>query len=159
MSQPHHHGTMLPQETNFDNADQPGIAQPISQTEIEELMFGGDRPAEERLDRLHEIRAELATRESADWGGEDPASLLGEVDRAIEALSTDIDDADDTGDFAALSAALESDPNDHSETLSPDDDALEAIADDDEDDVDGLSVLDEAEWEEGDDFRPQRGVH
>ena len=58
MAQHHdHHGTMVPQDTNFDNADQPGIAQPYSQTEIEDLLYGDDRPASERLARLKELRA------------------------------------------------------------------------------------------------------
>jgi hypothetical protein len=158
MSPTHHHGTMMPQETDFDNADQPGIAQPFSQTEIEELLFGDDRPAEERLARLREIRDEAAARESADWGDEDPAALLEEIDRAIEALSTDVQDADDTIDYANLSAPLERDPDEHLDALSPDDvDAREALeGDEDEEDLD---VLDESEWEEGDDFRPERGVH
>ena len=165
MSQSHHHGTIVPQEINFDNADQPGISQPFSQSEVEELLFGDDRPVEERLERLREIRSEAAARESADWGDEDPAALLDEIDRAIEALTTDMGDADDTADFANLSASFEHDPSDHLEALSPDDeDARHALEGDDElydedEEVDDLGVLDESEWEEGDDFRPERGVH
>jgi hypothetical protein len=163
MSPTHNHGTMMPQEINFDNSDQPGISQPYSQTEIEELLFGDDRPVEERLERLREIRSELAGRESADWGDEDPAALLGEVDRAIDALTTDEANADDTDDYANLAPALE--PEADLESLSPDDvEAREAIEGpdedvylDDEDEEPG--ILDETEWDEGDDFKPERGVH
>ena len=163
MSHTHDHGTMMPQETNFDNADQPGISQPFSQAEIEELLFGDDRPAGERLERLREMRSELAIRESADWGDQDPAALLGEIDRAIEALSTDSADADETDDFANLSAPFERDVD--LESLSPDDvDARAAIEGPDEDfqlaeEEEELGILDEAEWDEGDDFRPEHGVH
>jgi hypothetical protein len=163
MGQVHNHGTMMPQEINFDNADQPGISQPYSQTEVEELLFGDDRPVEERLQRLREIRAELANRESADWGDEDPAALLLEVDRAIDALRTDEDNADDTDAYANLSPALEQEAD--LESLSPDDvEAREAIEGPDEDvylddEEDELGVLDDSEWDEGDDFKPERGVH
>lgn len=164
MSHTHDHGTMLPQDTNFDNADQPGISQPFSQNEIEELLFGDDRPVEERLERLREIRSEAIARESADWGDEDPAALLDEIDRAIEALDSDVTEADDTDAYANLSAPIEHNPADHIETLSPDDEVRQGLEDEeafyeDEDDIDGSGVLDESEWDEGDDFRPERGVH
>ena len=72
MAQHHdHHGTMVPQDTNFDNADQPGIAQPYSQTEIEDLLYGDDRPASERLARLKELRDEAALLEEPEWDGGD----------------------------------------------------------------------------------------
>ena len=156
---------MMPQETNFDNADQPGISQPFSQAEIEELLFGDDRPAHERLDRLREMRNDLAIRESADWGDQDPAALLGEIDRAIEALSTDSADAAETDDFANLSAPFGRDAEGHLDSLAPDDvDARAAIEGPDEEfqlaeEEEELGILDEAEWDEGDDFRPERGVH
>src|SRR5690606_24516272 len=96
MAQHHdHHGTMVPQDTNFDNSDQPGISQPYSQSEIEELLYGDDRPAAERVARLKELRNESAIRESGDWGGQDPASLLDELDRAIDELSATIANGDD----------------------------------------------------------------
>ena len=96
MAQHHdHHGTMVPQDTNFDNADQPGIAQPYSQTEIEDLLYGDDRPASERLARLKELRDEAAIRESGDWGDQDPAAMLDELDRAIDELSATIANGDD----------------------------------------------------------------
>jgi hypothetical protein len=154
---------MMPQETNFDNADQPGIAQPFSQAEIEELLFGDDRPVTERLERLHEIRNEMAARESGDWGDEDPAALLAEIDRAIDTLNADETNADETDDYANLSAPLE--PEADIESLSPDDvEAREAIEGQDEevyldDEDEEPGILDESEWEDGDEFKPERGTH
>ncbi|WDR02263.1 hypothetical protein PSQ19_16750 [Devosia algicola] len=145
MSQQHHNpGTLMSEETSFDEGDEPGIAQPISQSEIEELLYGDDRPAEQRLERLHEIRHELAARESADFGGEDPAALLGEVDRAIASLGTDADNADESDDYASLSAPDSRDPSDHLDSLSPDD--VEAI-----EDIEGAGevVEDDVIWDDG----------
>ena len=162
MSETHNHGITMPQETNFDNADQPGISQPYSQAEIADLLFSDDRPVEERLERLREIRSELAGRESADWGDEDPAALLGEVDRAIDTLTTDEANADETDDYANLAPALEQEAD--LESLSPDDvDARQAIEGPDEEiyldeEEEELGILDETEWDEGDDFKPERGV-
>jgi hypothetical protein len=157
MTQLHHHGTMMPQETSFDNADQPGIAQPFTQTEVEELLFGDDRPVEERLDRLREMRSEAIARQSADWGDDDPAALLSEIDRAIEELAMDSADADATSDYANLSAPLEWEAD--LESLSPDDVDARAAIEGDADEDDDSGILDDTEWDEGDDFRPERGVH
>lgn len=142
MAQMHHRGTLVPQETNFDNADQAGIAQPYSQSEIEDLLYGDDRPVDERLARLREMRDESAIRESGDWGDEDPAAMLDELDRAIEELSGDREASDDN--FGVADALLD-DPANHSHALSPDDvDALEQLAGESlEDDEDGFYEEDE----------------
>ncbi|MET0438722.1 MAG: hypothetical protein ABW043_14625 [Devosia sp.] len=142
MAQMHHRGTLVPQETNFDNADQAGIAQPYSQSEIEDLLYGDDRPVDERLARLREMRDESAIRESGDWGDEDPAAMLDELDRAIEELSGDREASDDN--FGVADAVLD-DPANHSHALSPDDvDALEQLAGESlEDDEDGFYEEDE----------------
>ena len=162
MAQHHdHHDTMVPQDTNFDNADQPGIAQPYTQAEVEDLLYGNDRPASERLARLRELRDESAIRESGDWGDQDPAAMLDELDRAIDELSGTIANADDGEAYAGLAAPMDS--TERLDTLSPDDvDARHAIESDDElddEEDDDLGPLDEAEWDEGDDFRPEKGVH
>lgn len=162
MAQHHdHHDTLVPQDTNFDNADQPGIAQPYTQAEVEELLYGTDRPASERLARLRELRDESAIRESGDWGDQDPAAMLDELDRAIDELSATVANADDADDYAGLEAPFE--PGDRLDALSPDDiDARHAIEGDEDlfdDEDDDLGPLDEAEWDEGDDFRPEKGVH
>ena len=156
-----HGGTLLPQDTNFDNADQPGIAQPYSQAEVEELLYGTDRPASERLAALNELRDESSMRESADWGDQDPASLLDEIDRAIDELSATIANADDNDDYAGLATNFDNDSGGRLDTLSPDDvDAREAIeSDGDLDEEDDLQPLDKAEWEDGDGFRQEKGVH
>ncbi|WEK03548.1 MAG: hypothetical protein P0Y65_15295 [Candidatus Devosia phytovorans] len=152
MAQHHdHHGTMVPQNTNFDNADQPGIAQPYTQSEVEELLYGEDRPATERLARLRELRDESTIRESGDWGDQDPASMLDELDRAIDELSAVIANGEDNEDFAGLATNFDNDPADRLDALSPDDDdARFAIeGDEDEESDDGLE---EEKWDGGAEF-------
>lgn len=162
MAQMHHRGTLVPQETNFDNADQAGIAQPYSQSEIEDLLYGDDRPVNERLARLREMREEEAMRESGDWGDQDPASMLDEIDRAIEELSGDREASD--ANFGIEDVVLD-DPANHSHALAPDDvDALrelsgEGIEDDEdvfyEEDEDG--PVDDDHWAGSEEFR--RDIH
>lgn len=157
MAQMHHRGELVPQETNFDNADQAGIAQPYSQSEIEDLLYGDDRPVGERLARLREMREESAIRESGDWGDEDPASMLDEIDRAIEELSGDREASDNQG----IEDVVLDDPANHSHALSPDDvEALEALAgeslEDEEDgfyDEDEDGPADDDHWAGSEEFR------
>ncbi|HTO28834.1 MAG TPA: hypothetical protein VL017_09615 [Devosia sp.] len=156
-----HHGTVVPQDTNFDNADQPGIAQPYTQSEVEELLYGGDRPASERLALLRELRNESAIRESGDWGDQDPAAMLDEIDRAIDELSATIANADDNGDFAGLATTFDNDPADRLDTLSPDDEETRQAIEGDEaffDDEDDES-LEEETWDGGEEFRTERDLH
>lgn len=165
MAQHHdHHGTMVPQDTNFDNADQPGIAQPYTQSEVEELLYGDDRPANERLARLRELRDESAIRESGDWGGQDPAAMLEELDRAIDELSAIVANGDDDETYAGLATTFDNDPAERLDTLSPDDEetrhAIEGDEEaffDDEDDEDGS--LEEEAWDGGEEFRTDRDLH
>lgn len=164
MAQHHnHHETMVPQDTNFDNADQPGIAQPYTQSEVEELLYGDDRPATERLAQLRALRDESAIRESGDWGDQDPAAMLEEIDRAIDELSATIANSEDNDDFAGLATTFDNDPADRLDALSPDDEdgryAIEgdeeAFFDDDEDD----ESLEEESWDGGEEFRTDRDLH
>lgn len=164
MAQHHdHHGTMVPQDTNFDNADQPGIAQPYTQSEVEDLLYGDDRPASERLARLRELRDESSIRESGDWGDQDPAAMLDELDRAIDELSATIANADDNADFAGLATTFDNDPADRLDALSPDDeDARQAIEGDEAvffDDDEEEDSLEEETWDGGDEFRTDRDLH
>jgi hypothetical protein len=164
MAQHHdHHGTMVPQDTNFDNADQPGIAQPYTQSEVEDLLYGDDRPASERLARLRELRDESAIRESGDWGDQDPAAMLDELDRAIDELSATIANSDDNDDFAGLATTFDNDPADRLDALSPDDDearlAIEGDEDDFFDDEDDDDSLEEEAWDGGEEFRTDRDLH
>jgi len=165
MAQHHdHHGTMVPQDTNFDNADQPGIAQPYSQSEIEDLLYGDDRSAEERLARLRELREESAVRESGDWGDQDPKAMLAELDRAIDELSATIANGDDGETYAGLATNFDNDPADRLDALSPDDEeARQAIeGDEDEaffDDEDEDAALEEEIWDGGDEFRTDKELN
>jgi len=152
MAQTHEHGGVLPQETNFDNADQPGISQPYTQSEIEDLVFNGTLSVEERLARLREMRDEAATRESGDWGDGDPAVMMDEIDRAIEELSGDQSSSDDN---LPLEPGLSDDPSDHLHVLSPDDvDAQQALTGEDEfydEEEDGPA--DDDQWAGSEEFR------
>lgn len=152
MAQTHEHGGVLPQETNFDNADQPGISQPYTQSEIEDLVFNGTLSVEERLARLREMRDEAATRESGDWGDGDPAVMMDEIDRAIEELSGDQSASDDN---LPLEPGLSDDPSDHLHVLSPDDvDAQQALTGEDEfydEEEDG--PVDDDQWAGSEEFR------
>jgi hypothetical protein len=163
MAQHHdHRGTMVPQDTNFDNADQPGIAQPYTQSEVEELLYGDDRPASERLARLRELRDESAIRESGDWGGQDPAAMLDELDRAIDELSAMIANGDDGEAYAGLATNFDNDPADRLDALSPDDeDGRHAIEGDEEvlDEEDEAALLEEPQWDGGDEFRTDKDFH
>jgi hypothetical protein len=163
MAQHHdHHGTMVPQDTNFDNADQPGIAQPYTQSEVEELLYGDDRPASERLARLRELRDESAIRESGDWGDQDPAAMLEELDRAIDELSAIVANGDDDEAYAGLATNFDNDPADRLDALSPDDeDGRYAIEGDDEimDEEEEAALLEEPEWDGGEEFRTDRDFH
>ena len=163
MSPNNHPGHIIPQDIEPGDASEAfGIAEPYTQTEIEDLLYGDDRPAGQRLARLRELRVEATVRESGDWGDQDPAAMLDELDRAIDELSAMIANSDDADDYAALAPAFDNDPADHLDALAPDDvDARHAIESDEEffEDEDEIGPLDEAEWAEGDDFKPERGVH
>lgn len=137
MAQRHdHQGTMLAQDTSFDPADQPGLAQPYTQSEVEELLYGEDRSASERLSRLQELRAESAARESGDWGDQDPAVILDELDRAIDELSAMMANGEDNETYAGLATNFDNDPANRLDALSPDDEeAREAIEGDDDGEV------------------------
>lgn len=132
-----HPVSLVPQETDFDNADQPGIAQPFTQDEIDDLLYGTDRPAAARLSRLRELREDMAARESGDFGGPDPASMLVEIDRAIEEISDMKGDAEAGDELAGLEAGWDPGEAGRLDTLSPDDvdarDAIEGGTDDEED--------------------------
>ena len=157
-----HPGRILPQD--FVPPDGSGdmlTALPVSQAEIDDLLYGDDRPPEERVTRLQELAAALRDDEPGDFGDNDPKALLGEVEEAIARLSGDLDrDPDLQGD----TVSADDDPLAHRETLSPDSDELEAI---ESDDVRSLSdgdepleddVLDPEEWDDGDGFNVDRGV-
>ena len=124
---------LTPIDEPRDANDLPGLSYPYSQDEIQDLLYGSDRPVEERIDRLKEMREEMATRESGDFGDQDPKDMLAEIDRALDELQADSASADENFE---LDAAVSIDPEDHLDALSPDDvDARLALTggDDDQD--------------------------
>ncbi|MBL8598562.1 MAG: hypothetical protein JNL14_12560 [Devosia sp.] len=135
-------------------------ALPISQAEIEDLLYGDDRPAAERVERLNELAASLRDREPGDFGDNDPGRLLDEIDRAIARLNGALER---DPDLEYDEPTMADDPLNHRETLSPDSDELEAIEQDDEASLsDGSEPLDDdaldpEEWSE-DDSDVDRGV-
>lgn len=156
-----HPGRVLPQDITLpDGWGDMMTALPVSQAEVEDLLYGDDRPAAERVERLAEIGDSLRDREPGDFGDNDPGRLLAEIDNAIAringALERDPDvESDET--------TMDDDPLNHRETLSPDSDELEAIEEDDEASLsDGSEPLDDdaldpEEWsEDGSDL--ERGV-
>jgi hypothetical protein len=137
-----------------DDTDQVIIAQPLSQAEIDELLYSDEYPREERLARLREVQSDLSEREASDFGFDDPGALLGLINDAIARLEDGFGESMDP-------ASVDHNPEDHRETLSPDSDELDAIEQADEDSIeeDLGEVLAEEEWAEGDGFEPNRGVH
>jgi hypothetical protein len=157
-----HPGRIMPQDMILpDGSGEVLSALPFSQSEIDELLYGEDRPAEERVARLQEIAAMLREQEPADFGDDDPGVLAGAVDEAILRLTGGLErDPELEND----SVEMDDDPLNHRETLSPDSDELETIEEDDEaslkSDDEPLSddVLDPDEWDDGDGFNVDRGV-
>ena len=154
----HINRTVESQDTRNDgDGEQVIIAQPLSQAEIDELLYSDEFPREERLARLRQVRLNLSEQEQSDFGTDDPGSLLGVVNSAIAALEDGFGESMDA-------ASVDHNPEDHRETLSPDSDELEAIEQADEDSLDDdiveNDVLDETEWtDEEDGFEPRKGVH
>jgi hypothetical protein len=157
-----HPGRIVPQDLVPDDGSGDSLtALPVSQSEIEDLLYGDDRREAERLERLRELAAQLRQQEPGDFGDGDPRARAGEIDEAIARLSGDIER---DPDMVYDEPSMDGDPLNHRETLSPDSDELEEIEDDDEaslsDDAEPLSddVLDPEEWDDGDGFNVDRGV-
>jgi hypothetical protein len=157
-----HPGRVLPQDIVLpDGGGDMLSASPVSQAEIEDLLYGEDRPAEERIARLAEIADMLRQQEPGDFGDNDPGVLLGEIDSAIARLrsGTERDPEMITDD----EPTMDEDPLSHRETLSPDSDELEEIEAKDEASLSdgteplGDDVLDPEEWSE-DNSDVTRGV-
>jgi hypothetical protein len=157
-----HPGRVLPQDVvPEDGGGDMMTALPVSQSEVDELLYGDDRPAGERIERLREIAAQLREKQSGDFGDNDARALLAEIDAAVARLSEGFDrDLDLQFD----EPTMDDDPLDHRETLSPDSDELEEIEEDDEASLsDGSEprdddALDPEEWSEGDGRDVDRGV-
>jgi hypothetical protein len=156
-----HPGRVLPQDVvPADGGGDSITALPVSQAEIEDLLYGDDRPAAERVERLAELAETLRNQEPGDFGDNDPARLVSEIDAAIARINGALER---DPDLAFDETTMDDDPLNHRETLSPDSDELEAIEEDDEASLsDGSEpledeVLDPEEWSE-DDLDVNRGV-
>jgi hypothetical protein len=156
-----HPGRVLPQDVvPADGGGDSITALPVSQAEIEDLLYGDDRPAAERVERLAELAETLRNQEPGDFGDNDPAGLVSEIDAAIARINGALER---DPDLAFDETTMDDDPLNHRETLSPDSDELEAIEEDDEASLsDGSEpledeVLDPEEWSE-DDLDVNRGV-
>lgn len=146
MTTNHHFRGLIAEDMPAGNdGDLPGFAQPVSQAEIEELLYGDDWPAPERLARLLSIRDELGNLEATDFGDDDPRRLIGAIDEAVAQLR----DAQGEG---MDPTSVDHDPTAHRETLSPDSDELEAIEAGDEASLDDEpeSAIDKSQWIDGD---------
>jgi hypothetical protein len=124
-----HPGHVLPQDTRPGDAnDEVNVGQPVSLNEVEDLLYGDDRPAEHRLERLRELAGELRDRAAGDIADDDAGSVLAEIERAIATLEA-------KSRFVGEPGVLDEDPLDHRETLAPDSDELEEIEEEDEESV------------------------
>lgn len=146
MTSNHHFRGLIAEDTPAGNdGDVPGFAQPVSQAEIEDLLYGDDWPAAERLARLLSIRDELSNLEATDFGDDDPRQLIGAIETALAQLSNAEGEGMDP-------TSVDHDPAAHRETLSPDSDELEAIAASDEasfaEDEEG--PIDKTQWTDDD---------
>jgi hypothetical protein len=157
-----HPGRIIPQDlVPQDGSGDMLTALPVSQAEIDELLYGDDRPPGERIERLQELAAQMRDQEPGDFGGGDTKALLGEIDEAIARLRGDMDR---DPDLVFDDVSTDDDPLNHRETLSPDSDELEELEDEDEESVRSDeqprddNALDPEEWDDGDGFNPDRGV-
>jgi hypothetical protein len=129
------HDDFLPQDSaEDDSAIEANTAQPFSEAEIEDLLYGDSRSVEERLTLLRQFRADLAARAGGDIADDDPTELIAEIDERIAELEG-LENLGEGGD------TIDVDPLAHRETLAPDSDELEAIEDEDE-----ASLDEEDEW-------------
>ena len=131
-----------------NDGDEPGFASPVSPTEIEELLYNEEWSAQQRIERLLAMRGQLAETENTDFGGDDPQSLIRQIDAAVASLQNLDGESMDA-------AGMDMDASAHRETLSPDSDELldleaadeESLTDDEEETDD--SLVDKREWIEG----------
>jgi len=134
-------------DTLGNEGDRPGFSSPISPGEIEELLYNDGWTAAARIERLLDMRGQLAGLESADFGDDDPLALIRQIDAAIGQLRNLEGEGMDPG-------GIDMDASAHRETLSPDSDelldleALDAVSltDDEEPGEDGI---DKREWIDG----------
>jgi len=141
-------------DTVGNDGDTPGFAAPIGPGEIEELLYNEEWTAEARIDRLLEMRAQLAGLEAPDFGDDDPKTLIRQIDAAIGQLRNLVGEGMDP-------SSMDLDPGAHRETLSPDSDELldlEALDEEslNEDGTTPEDQIDKREWIDGLDLDEQK---
>lgn len=125
MAEPDPEDKILARDLTDDDENMPsGNADPFTETELDDLLYGEGDP-EERMARLLDLRNILVARQSAEFADRDAEELLADVDRAILTLRGSRGSPVELADF-------EGEDTDHRETLSPDSDELEDIKKDDE---------------------------
>jgi hypothetical protein len=130
-----------------NDGDTPGYSAPIGPGEIEELLYNEEWTAAERVERLLEMRAQLAELESPDFGDDDPRTLIRQIDAAVGQLQNLEGEGMDA-------SGIDMDASSHRETLAPDSDelldleALDAASLDDQDEPDD-DEADKREWIDG----------
>lgn len=114
-SDPREGDRILPVDTAVgDDGDTPGLSQPITQAEIDDLVNDTTMPLEERQERLQAYAAALDEREQIDRGGEfDPLST--QIAEALAMLGQG-------GHTYGTPEAVGLDPSTRSDAMSPDDD-------------------------------------
>lgn len=155
MSQTPEFNDLFAEDTPLGNdGDISGVAQPISEAELDDLLYSEKWSVAERTNRLQTLRTNLMEMEDADIDRTDLEAMLTRIDDALLKLLGEGTESDPT--------SADHDPSAYRETMSPDDDdlldleAAEDLEEKEEDDLD--RVLDEPEWEDGDGFDPEKGV-
>lgn len=119
-------GHILPQDTAPGDANDEVITgQAVSFSEVADLLYGDDRPLEQRIDRLRELGEEVRARASGEIVDDDARGLLDQIEDAIASLEGKSDRPGEPG-------VLVEDDRDHRETLAPDSDELDEIEREDE---------------------------
>ena len=134
-------------DTVGNDGDTPVFAAPIGPGEIAELLYNEEWTATARIERLLEMRTQLAGLESPDFGDDDPRTLIRQIDAALGQLQTLAGEGMDP-------SSMDLDPAAHRETLAPDSDELldlealdeASLADDGETPDD---EIDKREWIDG----------
>jgi hypothetical protein len=134
MSPTNYRDDVVPQDTaENDSTLETGASLPLSETEIEDLLYGEGRTTGERLELLRALRDDIREREGGDFGDGDPGDLVDEIEARIAELENDEENGE-TG-------VVDTDPLAHRETLSPDSDELEDLDEEEEESLD-----EEDEW-------------
>ena len=77
----------LPVDTAISgDAYMPGLSNPVTAAEIQDIALNPNNPVQERLDALGELRREMVARDSADTLP-DTKALIAEIDARIDQLN------------------------------------------------------------------------